>query len=73
MQHNYPKGTSQMEKQLLKLAISLLCLAVFIPLNLMEHSLIVRAISFFGGFMSGWGACYSIGCMVGEINQTEQE
>ena len=57
-----------MEKQLLKLAISTLCLAVFAALNLLDQHLVVRSISFFGGFMSGWGACYSIGCMVGEIN-----
>lgn len=56
-----------MDKQLLKLAISILCLGVFMAINLLDSHQIPRAISFFGGFMSGWGCCYSIGCMVDEI------
>ena len=56
-----------MEKQLLKFATSILCFAVFFTLNLLETDSIVRGITFLGGFVSGWGVCYSIGCMVGEM------
>jgi hypothetical protein len=62
-----------MEKQLLKLAISILCFAISLTINLLDENLILRAITFFGGFMSGWGVCYSIECMFGGINEGANE
>lgn len=69
--NEFRKGRLKMEIRLFKVALSTLCFGIFLTLNLTQISVEVRAITFLGGFLSGWGACYSIGRMVGEINTQE--
>lgn len=62
-----------MEKQLLKLALTALCFAVSLALNVLDSHVYVRVITLVGAYFSGWATCYYIGQMVGEIKTMEKE
>jgi hypothetical protein len=57
-----------MDKQILKIALMAMCFAVCLTVNLLDENLIVRALTFLGGFFSGWTVCHSIWRIVEEIS-----
>ena len=61
-----------MEKQLLKLAVSALCFAVFLALIVVDNNVYVRIITLVGAYFTGWATCYTIGQMVGEITKNNK-